>query len=72
MDFSTTKEKIENKVYSNVMEYKADVKLICVNAMNYNHPETIYYKVIRLCNHHTGKGTCTFSLDIVTYEFGCK
>lgn len=45
MDFSTTKEKIDNKLYNNVMEYKADVKLICVNAMNYNHPETIYYKV---------------------------
>ncbi|XP_067936025.1 bromodomain-containing protein 7-like isoform X2 [Watersipora subatra] len=44
MDFSTMKDKIDRKVYTNIMEYKADVKLICVNAMNYNHPDTIYYK----------------------------
>jgi len=45
MDLSTTKEKIDRKEYNNLMEFKADIKLICVNAMNYNHPDTIYYKV---------------------------
>jgi len=45
MDFSTMKEKIDKKEYTSIMEYKGDVKLICVNAMNYNHPDTVYYKV---------------------------
>ncbi|KAF6019546.1 hypothetical protein EB796_022150 [Bugula neritina] len=44
MDFSTMKEKIDKKEYTSIMEYKGDVKLICVNAMNYNHPDTVYYK----------------------------
>lgn len=48
MDLGTTRAKIEAKTYTNLMEYKADIKLICTNAMNYNHPDTIYYKV----THH--------------------
>ncbi|CAH1779288.1 unnamed protein product [Owenia fusiformis] len=44
MDFSTMKSKVENDEYPSVTEYKKDFKLMCDNAMLYNHPDTVYYK----------------------------
>ncbi|XP_067144180.1 bromodomain-containing protein 7 isoform X1 [Centruroides vittatus] len=44
MDFSTMRKKIENKEYSNVNEFRSDLKLMCDNAMTYNRPDTVYFK----------------------------
>ncbi|XP_023015201.1 bromodomain containing 7/9 isoform X2 [Leptinotarsa decemlineata] len=44
MDFSTMRQKIEENQYSNLDEFVNDFKLICNNAMKYNHVETVYYK----------------------------
>ncbi|KAI1295501.1 Bromodomain-containing protein 7 [Halotydeus destructor] len=51
MDFSTVKKNVEQGFYDNISDLKADVKLICDNAMTYNHPETIYYKAARKLWH---------------------
>lgn len=51
MDFSTIKKKIDQRIYENIGEMKADVKLMCDNAMLYNQPETIYYKAARKLWH---------------------
>ncbi|KAK4752489.1 hypothetical protein SAY87_021287 [Trapa incisa] len=47
MDFSTVRKKLENGLYSNLEQFESDVLLICSNAMQYNAPDTIYYKQAR-------------------------
>ncbi|KAI8519643.1 Bromodomain containing protein 7 [Branchiostoma belcheri] len=47
MDFSTMKEKLVNDEYSSIEEFRNDFKVMCDNAMIYNHPETIYYKAAK-------------------------
>ncbi|KAJ8940363.1 hypothetical protein NQ318_015756 [Aromia moschata] len=44
MDFSTMRQKIEENQYSHLEEFISDFKLMCTNAMKYNHIDTIYYK----------------------------
>nr|CAI5824348.1 unnamed protein product [Callosobruchus analis] len=44
MDFSTMRQKIEDNEYKHLDEFIADFKLMCENAMKYNHAETVYYK----------------------------
>ncbi|XP_075682990.1 bromodomain-containing protein 9 isoform X2 [Rhinoderma darwinii] len=51
MDFSTMKEKISSNEYKSITEFKADFKLMCDNAMTYNRPETVYYKLAKKLLH---------------------
>ncbi|XP_077125631.1 bromodomain-containing protein 9 isoform X3 [Ranitomeya variabilis] len=51
MDFSTMKEKITANEYKSITEFKADFKLMCDNAMTYNRPETVYYKLAKKLLH---------------------
>ncbi|KAM3928758.1 bromodomain-containing protein 9 isoform 3-T3 [Leptodactylus fuscus] len=51
MDFSTMKEKIASNEYKSITEFKADFKLMCDNAMTYNRPETVYYKLAKKLLH---------------------
>ncbi|XP_022185646.1 bromodomain-containing protein 7 isoform X2 [Nilaparvata lugens] len=51
MDFSTMKSKIDDQSYATLTEYIDDFKLMCGNAMVYNHPDTIYYKAAKRLLH---------------------
>ncbi|XP_006081513.1 bromodomain-containing protein 9 isoform X7 [Myotis lucifugus] len=51
MDFGTMKEKIMANEYKSVTEFKADFKLMCDNAMTYNRPDTVYYKLAKKILH---------------------
>ncbi|XP_061202299.1 bromodomain-containing protein 9 isoform X2 [Neopsephotus bourkii] len=51
MDFGTMKEKISANEYKSVTEFKADFKLMCDNAMTYNRPDTVYYKLAKKILH---------------------
>ncbi|XP_039203948.1 bromodomain-containing protein 9 isoform X7 [Crotalus tigris] len=51
MDFGTMKEKIVANEYKSVTEFKADFKLMCDNAMTYNRPDTVYYKLAKKILH---------------------
>ncbi|KAK0163989.1 hypothetical protein PV328_002664 [Microctonus aethiopoides] len=51
MDFSTIKQKIDDNNYQNINEFTDDFKLMCDNAMVYNHPETIYFKAAKKLLH---------------------
>ncbi|GFZ04931.1 DNA-binding bromodomain-containing protein [Actinidia rufa] len=44
MDFATVRKKLGNGLYSTLEQLESDVFLICTNAMQYNAPDTIYYK----------------------------
>ncbi|KAI8557576.1 hypothetical protein RHMOL_Rhmol04G0020700 [Rhododendron molle] len=44
MDFATVRKKLGNGLYSTLEQFESDVYLICTNAMQYNAPDTIYYK----------------------------
>ncbi|PKI77555.1 hypothetical protein CRG98_002161 [Punica granatum] len=47
MDFSTVRKKLANGSYSTLEQFESDVFRICSNAMQYNAPDTIYYKQAR-------------------------
>ncbi|CAA3007802.1 bromodomain-containing 9-like [Olea europaea subsp. europaea] len=47
MDFGTVRKKLDGGVYKNLEELEADVFLICSNAMQYNAPDTIYFRQAR-------------------------
>nr|XP_023961956.1 bromodomain-containing protein 9 isoform X1 [Chrysemys picta bellii] len=51
MDFGTMKDKIAANEYKSVTEFKADFKLMCDNAMTYNRPDTVYYKLAKKILH---------------------
>ncbi|XP_040209289.1 bromodomain-containing protein 9 isoform X1 [Rana temporaria] len=51
MDFSTMKDKISANEYKSITEFKGDFKLMCDNAMTYNRPETVYYKLAKKLLH---------------------
>ncbi|KAG5551057.1 hypothetical protein RHGRI_009475 [Rhododendron griersonianum] len=44
MDFATVRKKLGNGLYSTLEQFESDLYLICTNAMQYNAPDTIYYK----------------------------
>ncbi|PWA76233.1 glycine dehydrogenase (decarboxylating) [Artemisia annua] len=44
MDFATVRRKLAKGSYLTLKEFESDVLLICSNAMQYNAPDTIYYK----------------------------
>lgn len=47
MDFSTVRKKLSNGAYANLEQFEKDVFLICSNAMQYNAPDTIYFRQAR-------------------------
>ncbi|XP_010534212.1 PREDICTED: bromodomain-containing protein 9 [Tarenaya hassleriana] len=47
MDFSTVRKKLDSGAYCNLEQFERDVFLICTNAMEYNAPDTIYYRQAR-------------------------
>ncbi|KAL2496322.1 DNA-binding bromodomain-containing protein [Forsythia ovata] len=47
MDFATVRNKLGNGSYANLEQFESDVILICSNAMQYNTPDTVYYKQAR-------------------------
>uniref|UniRef100_A0A7N0U5L5 Bromo domain-containing protein n=1 Tax=Kalanchoe fedtschenkoi TaxID=63787 RepID=A0A7N0U5L5_KALFE len=47
MDFSTVRKKLDGGAYGNLEEFEDDVFLICSNAMQYNAPDTVYFKQAR-------------------------
>ncbi|CAI9786497.1 unnamed protein product [Fraxinus pennsylvanica] len=47
MDFGTVRKKLDGGAYKNLEELEADVLLICSNAMQYNAPDTIYFRQAR-------------------------
>ncbi|XP_058799673.1 bromodomain-containing protein 7 isoform X2 [Phymastichus coffea] len=51
MDFSTIKQKIDDNNYQTLNDFVEDFKLMCDNAMTYNHPDTIYYKAAKKLLH---------------------
>ncbi|XP_044261561.1 bromodomain-containing protein 7 isoform X1 [Tribolium madens] len=55
MDFSTMRQKIEDNQYDNLQDFNADFKLMCTNAMKYNHVDTIYYKASKKLLHAGSK-----------------
>jgi bromodomain-containing protein 7/9 len=44
MDFGTVRKKLDKGVYSNLEQLEADVLLICSNAMQYNPPNTVFFR----------------------------
>ncbi|KAJ9568138.1 hypothetical protein OSB04_004104 [Centaurea solstitialis] len=44
MDFATIRKKLAKGMYLTLDEFENDVLLLCRNAMQYNAPDTIYYK----------------------------
>ena len=47
MDFSTIRQKIEDNEYQTLPEFTDDFRLMCENAIRYNHHETVYNKAAR-------------------------
>ncbi|KAJ0077300.1 hypothetical protein Patl1_35740 [Pistacia atlantica] len=47
MDFSTVRKKLSNGAYATLEAFEKDVFLICSNAMQYNAPDTIYFRQAR-------------------------
>ncbi|KAK9270325.1 hypothetical protein L1049_025903 [Liquidambar formosana] len=47
MDFATVRKKLDEGLYSYLEQFESDVFLICSNAMQYNAPDTIYFRQAR-------------------------
>ncbi|GMI91398.1 bromodomain-containing protein 1 [Hibiscus trionum] len=47
MDFSTVRKKLDGGAYTTLEQFEMDVFLICSNAMQYNAPDTIYFRQAR-------------------------
>ncbi|CAH9141604.1 unnamed protein product [Cuscuta epithymum] len=47
MDFGTVRKKLDGRRYTTLEELEADVLLICSNAMEYNAPDTVYFRQAR-------------------------
>ncbi|GJQ85979.1 hypothetical protein Trydic_g21824 [Trypoxylus dichotomus] len=45
------KQKIDDNLYGDMQEFLADFKLMCTNAMEYNHVDTVYYKASKKLLH---------------------
>lgn len=51
MDFSTMRQKIEDNEYQTIGEFCDDFKLMCENAIKYNHADTVYHKAAKRLLH---------------------
>ncbi|KAJ9189420.1 hypothetical protein P3X46_000716 [Hevea brasiliensis] len=47
MDFGTVRKKLSSEVYTSLEQFEKDIFLICSNAMQYNAPDTIYFRQAR-------------------------
>ncbi|MHC5848197.1 bromodomain-containing protein, partial [Streptococcus pyogenes] len=47
MDFSTIRQKIDDSEYASLTEFTDDFKLMCENAILYNHVDTVYHKAAK-------------------------
>ncbi|GAV88136.1 Bromodomain domain-containing protein [Cephalotus follicularis] len=47
MDFGTVRKKLDGGAYANLEQFEKDILLICSNAMQYNAPDTIYFRQAR-------------------------
>lgn len=47
MDFSTIRQKIDDNEYSTLTEFTHDFRLMCDNAIRYNHVDTVYHKAAK-------------------------
>lgn len=47
MDFGTVRKKLDGGLYSNLEQFESDIFLICSNAMQYNAPDTVYFRQAR-------------------------
>jgi bromodomain-containing protein 7 len=80
MDFSTIRQKIEDNEYQFLPDFIADFKLMCDNAIRYNHHETVYNKAARrllqagmrlLQPEHLTRGpVAVFIRDLTAKELG--
>ena len=79
MDLSTMKKKIDQNDYETLVDFKADVKLMCDNCQKYNRPDTVYYKAASKLWHYTkskllNKDSLTEAIrsypGLSTYELG--
>ncbi|KAI3956194.1 hypothetical protein MKW98_008712 [Papaver atlanticum] len=50
MDFGTVRKKLDVGAYASLEQFEKDVFLICSNAMEYNAPDTIYFRQARSIN----------------------
>lgn len=55
IDFSSISKKIDDRDYKSVVDFKADIKLMCDNAMKYNRSDTVYYKSAKRMLHYAQK-----------------
>ncbi|KAM2070523.1 hypothetical protein ACFX16_001902 [Malus domestica] len=60
MDFGTVRTKLDQGAYSNLEQFEKDVFLICSNAMEYNAPDTIYFRQARSIQELAKKGLRKF------------
>lgn len=51
MDFLTIRQKIDDHQYGSVQEFTDDFRLMCDNAIKYNHVETVYHKAAKRLLH---------------------
>lgn len=51
MDFLTIRQKVDENLYSSLQEFGDDFKLMCENAIKYNHVETVYHKAAKRLLH---------------------
>ncbi|KAK4787352.1 hypothetical protein SAY86_011185 [Trapa natans] len=47
MDFGTVRKKLEGCAYANLEQFEKDVLLICSNAMQYNSPDSVFFRQAR-------------------------
>ncbi|KAI3986709.1 hypothetical protein MKX01_014247 [Papaver californicum] len=47
MDFGTIRKNLEKGTFTKLEQFEADVFLLCSNAMEYNSPDTVYFKQAR-------------------------
>ncbi|KAH8412958.1 hypothetical protein KR009_007133 [Drosophila setifemur] len=47
MDFSTMRQKMDDHEYASLTEFSDDFKLMCENAIKYNHVDTVYNKAAK-------------------------
>lgn len=51
MDFLSIRQKVDENEYTTMQEFIDDFKLMCDNAIRYNHIETVYHKAAKRLSH---------------------
>lgn len=51
MDFLTIRQKVDDNLYASLTEFGDDFKLMCENAIKYNHVDTVYHKAAKRLLH---------------------